>query len=116
MRITEISKQQEFKMKLTDPIAFRIKDSVAELRDIMDKNSKYDMGKIEHVEHLGRDIIKFTVRFPQNYVVDYPEDVAELQKTVFGPFRDITETEMNDAIYVGTGGRPYITFIYYLKR
>jgi len=115
MRLTEITKD-EFKMKLTDPIAFRIKDSVAELRDFVDYNKKYSMGKIEHVDHSGRDIIKFTIGFPQNYVVDYPEDVTVLQSTVFDFFRDITEPEMNDAIYVGTGGRPYITFIYYLKR
>ena len=115
MKLTEITKG-EFKMKLTDPIQFKIKDSVAELRDIIDSNKKYDMSKIEHVDHHGRDIIKFTIRFPHGYVVDYPEDVTALQRTVFDPFRDITEPEMNDAIYVGTGGRPYITFIYYLKR
>ena len=115
MRLDEIT-AKEFKEKLTDPIQFMIKDSEAELRDIIDKNSKYDMGKVKHINHSGRDIIKFTVRFPDSYVVEYPEDVNELQRIVFDPFRAITVPEMNDAIYVGTGGRPYITFIYYLKR
>lgn len=115
MRLTEIT-AEEFKDKLKDPIQFMIKDSVAELRDIIDKNNKYDMGKIEHIKRSGRDIIKFTIHFPQGYVVDYPDDVRILQQIVFDPFRDITETQMNDAIYVRTGGRPHITFMYYLKR
>ena len=115
MKLTEIT-SQDFKDKLTDPIQFMIRDSVAELRGIIDMHSKYDMGKVKHINHSGRDIIKFTVRFPDSYVVEYPEDVNELQRIVFDPFRAITVPEMNDAIYVGTGGRPYITFIYYLKR
>jgi hypothetical protein len=114
MKLTEIT-SQDFKDKLTDPIQFMIKDSVAKLRDIID-NSNYKMGKVNHINHSGRDIIKFTVHFPNSFVIDYPEDVNELQRIVFDPFRDITEPKMNDAIYVGTGGRPYITFIYYLKR
>ena len=114
MKLTEIT-SQDFKEKLTDPIQFMIKDSVAELRDIID-NSNYKMGKVNHIMHGGRNIIKFTVYFPNSFVVDYPDDVSVLQRLVFDPFRHITEPQMNDAIYTGTGGRPYITFIYYLKR
>ena len=115
MRLSEITKD-EFVQKLKDPVQFKIKNSVKELRDILDKGKKFKMSQIENISNNGRDIIKFTVFFPQSHVVDYPDEVRELEQTVFDPFRDIIDSKMSDAVYLGVGGQPKVTFIYYLKR